>query len=67
MREAKYIGLKALKKLSFDKYNEKINNAIMNLKKETDILNIRRISYDVGVIFYTKLEEVGNFNWYIWY
>ena len=56
---AEYIGLKALRQLSLEKYNNEIEKVIAHLKKEEEVLDIRRISYYVGVIYFIVLEKLN--------
>ena len=55
---AEFIGLKALKIINLDKYNNRINDYINLLKDDVNLLfNVRRISYYSGVLFFLCLDK----------
>lgn len=57
---AEYIGLKALERISAEKYRAIVNDYLGKLKEESDLLfDIRRISYFTGAIFFLCLDQFG--------
>ena len=55
---AEFVGLKALRFLSKESFERRIESMMDNLKQKVKIMDIRRISYDVGSIFFLLLEQL---------
>jgi len=57
---AEYAGIMALKQISLSKYKERIILYLNYLKELSNMLfDIRRISYFIGLIFYTTVTDIG--------
>jgi len=56
---AEYVGLKALKQIAPEKYQQKLKKYIENLKDVSHLLDARKLAYSSGVVLLLTAETVG--------
>lgn len=57
---AEYVGLKALRQITPEKFEKKMASYLQRLRAETERqFDVRRISYDSGAVFFLCLEKLG--------